>query len=98
MMTRKFWMISADPQQLPSKTIEYIIKRSYNKFGIFLDYDCPEGQECILQVSSHATAAPKQKHPSVLATGRLHSLQSEHKDGLKPLSTLKIRKMLAARS
>jgi hypothetical protein len=59
MTTGKFWMISADPEQSPAKTIEYIIKRSYYKFGIFLDYDCPEGQECILQVSSYATEALK---------------------------------------
>jgi hypothetical protein len=47
----KFWIIPADPEQFPSKTTAQIVKRSYNKFGIFLDYDCPVGQGCIFQVS-----------------------------------------------
>jgi hypothetical protein len=32
--------------------IKHNIKRSYNKYGIFLDYDCLNGQDCIFQVSS----------------------------------------------
>jgi hypothetical protein len=51
MLSVKFWMISADPEQPVSKAIDPVIKRSYNQFGIFVDYDCPEGHEYILQVS-----------------------------------------------
>jgi hypothetical protein len=52
MSSGKFWVISTDPEQHPSMAIKHIIKRSYNKYGVFLDYDCPNGQECIFQVSS----------------------------------------------
>ncbi|GFG32486.1 hypothetical protein Cfor_04319 [Coptotermes formosanus] len=52
MLTGKFWVISTDPEQPPSMAIKHIIKRSYNKYGVFLDYDCPNGQECISQVNN----------------------------------------------
>ena len=52
MLSGKFWVIPTDPEQLPSVAIKHIIKRSYNKYGVFLDYDCPNGQDCIFQVSS----------------------------------------------
>jgi hypothetical protein len=51
MLAGKFWMILTDPEQPPSKAIDPVIKRSYNRFGIFMDYDCPEGKEYLLQVS-----------------------------------------------
>jgi hypothetical protein len=51
MSAGKFWMILTDPEQPPSKAIDPVITRSYNRFGIFLDYDCPEGKEYLLQVS-----------------------------------------------
>jgi hypothetical protein len=51
MSAGKFWMILTDPEQPPSKAIDPVIKRSYNRFGIFMDYDCPEGKEYLLQVS-----------------------------------------------
>ena len=52
MLSGKFWVMSTDPAQPPSMTIKNVIKRSYNKYGVFLDYDCPNGQDCIFQVSS----------------------------------------------
>jgi hypothetical protein len=47
----KFWTISVDPEQPVRKAVDPVIKRSYNKFGIFLDYDCPEGKEYLQEVS-----------------------------------------------
>ena len=52
MLSGKFWVISTDPEQPSSMAIKHIIKRSYNKYGVFLDYDCSNGQDCIFQVSS----------------------------------------------
>jgi hypothetical protein len=52
MSTGKFWMIVADPEQPLSNAIDPVIKRSYNRFGIFMEYDCPEGKEYLLEVSS----------------------------------------------
>jgi len=45
-------VITTDPEQPPSVAIKHIIKRSYNKYGVFLDYDCLNGEDCIFQVSS----------------------------------------------
>jgi hypothetical protein len=53
MLKAKFWMIPADLQESSSRSTTQIIKRSYNKFGIFLDYDCPVGQKYIFQVSPY---------------------------------------------
>jgi len=47
----KFWMIPADPDQPLSKAVDPIIKRSYKRFGVFMDYDCPEGKGYLLEVS-----------------------------------------------
>jgi hypothetical protein len=44
-------MISADPEQPVSKAIDPVIKRSYKRFGVFMEYDCPEGKEYLLEVS-----------------------------------------------
>jgi len=52
MLSGKYWVISTDPEQPPSMAIKNIIKRSYNKYGVFLDYDCPNSHDCIFQVSS----------------------------------------------
>jgi hypothetical protein len=52
MLSGKFWVISTDPEQPPSKAIKHVVKRSYHKYGVFLDYDCPNSQDCIFQVSS----------------------------------------------
>lgn len=51
MSTGKFWMIPADPEQSLSKAIDPVIKRSYETFGVFMDYDCPEGKGYLLEVS-----------------------------------------------
>jgi hypothetical protein len=51
MSTGKFWMIPADPEQPLSKAIDPVIKRSYRKFGVFMDYDCLEGKGYLLEVS-----------------------------------------------
>jgi hypothetical protein len=50
MLKGKFWVILADLEDSSSRATAQIIKRSYNKFGIFLDYDCPAGKKCIFQV------------------------------------------------
>ncbi|XP_069694795.1 ionotropic receptor 75a-like [Periplaneta americana] len=47
-----FWTTSADPEQPPSKPIDDIIKRSYYQFGIFLDFDCPQGQDYLWENSA----------------------------------------------
>ncbi|XP_021938008.1 uncharacterized protein LOC110838760 [Zootermopsis nevadensis] len=52
MSAGKFWMVFADPEQPLSKAIDPIIKRSYKKFGIFVDYDCPQGKEYLLESSA----------------------------------------------
>jgi hypothetical protein len=57
MSAGKFWMIPADPEQPLSNAIDPVIKRSYNRFGVFMEYDCPEGKGYLLEVSPRTTPA-----------------------------------------
>jgi hypothetical protein len=78
MSASKFWMIFADPEQPLYKAIDQVIKRSYNKFGIFVDYDCPKGKEYLVEVSPK-THPPKTldqcPRPSFLTGTHLNSFQ-----------------------
>lgn len=65
-------MIPADPEQPLSKAIDPVIKRSYKRFGVFMDYDCPEGKGYLLEVSPRTSRSkrPQQwsRFPSLTST------------------------------
>jgi hypothetical protein len=60
--TGKFWVIFTDPEQPLSKAIDPVIKRSHNKFGIFVDWDSPKGKEYLQEVrlNTHPQKTPDQ--------------------------------------
>ena len=48
--TNNIWLNSADPDLPVEGGIDYIIMRTYNKFGIFVDYDCEAGKNFLDEV------------------------------------------------
>ncbi|PSN32158.1 Ionotropic receptor 75x [Blattella germanica] len=47
----KFWVVTPDPSKPIDKAIDHIIMRTYNKFGIFVDYDCDAGKDYLFENS-----------------------------------------------
>ena len=53
LLKRKDYLVVAmDPEKQASKQLEAVMRRSYHKYGIFLDYDCSQGQEYLQEVIS----------------------------------------------
>jgi hypothetical protein len=98
MSASKFWMIFADPEQPLHKAIDQVITRSYNKFGIFVDYDCARGREYLLEVSpiTHPSNTPDLcPTPSFLTGTHLSTFQEfitylQKKKKSNPKSVLKL--------